>query len=334
MADTKQINNGEQSDVSLPKKLLNVLGSAFIGYKVDTNESNALLEDSPLSGQASDFFEGMDNAAVNEPERDSLPVFKKPKDRASKYEFIEKIMQCPPANEGLDIHVSYAFSPDTKKNLCFELEATAPEHEKLVAELNARLVPKMSKALPSQAKICAAFGINFIRPYAVVGQGITHFQSDYYTMPQFVRKYERAGLLAGYTSRHLKDHKKSVDLAPPWSLLEMKIPFFEPNVATEPNRLEGRLYSLYDDVYSQSIVETQDYGTSFLEHSMEPYHNFKEAIESLRASRRKASRIDRLIATQLEDLDPIAAAEVVNLIGAQLKANREYTEQRHAQQGT
>ena len=334
MAKENQASSSEQNDASLPQKLLNVLGSAFKGYNEETNESNAILEDAPLVGLGSDWHVADQSPEQGEPERDSLSVFKRPKDRAGKYKKIQEIMNCPTANEGLDIHISHAFSPDTKTNLSFTLEATAPEHEKLVTELNARLVPKMSKSLPSQAKICAGFGVNFIRPYAVVGQGITHLQSDYYTMPQFVRKYERAGLVAGYTSMHLKDHKKSVELAPPWSLLEMKIPFFEPDVTVEPNRFEGRLYSLYDDVYSQNIVETQDYGTSFLEHSFEPYHHFKEAIESLRASRRNASRIDRLIATQLEDLDPIAAAEVLNLIGSQLKANREYTEQRHASQGT
>lgn len=323
----------------LAESFMNLLSSQFPAHDENVNETNATLEDDPIGGGGVgyshlDAVHGhIDNDG--ESERDSLSVYKRPIDRASKYSLIQEILQDPTANEGLDIHISYALAPDSKKNLCFELEATAPEHEKLIAELNARLTPKISKKLAAWAKISAAFGINFVRPYCKEGVGITHFQCDYFTMPNFIRKYEKAGLLAGYTSQHLRDQKKgNVSLAPPWALLEIKIPFFEPNMNIEPNKYDGNLYSLYDDVLDQTAVEAQDYGTSFLEYSFEPYHDFKEALESLRASRRNASRIDRLIATQLENLDPIAAAEYLNLLAQQMKSNSEYIEQRHRQQGT
>lgn len=323
------------------KSLFSMIASQFEAYDETVNESNATLEDDPISGGSGIGLSSIDavndnlNDQDGESERDSLRLYKRPKDRATKYALIQEILQDPTANEGLDIHVSYALAPDSRKNICFEFEATAPEHDKLVAELNARLTPKISKNLAAWVKVTAAFGINFVRPYCKEGVGITHFQCDYYTMPNFVRKYEKAGLLAGYTSQHLKDQKKgNITLAPPWALLEIKIPFFEPNMNIEPNKYDGNLYSLYDDVLAQTAVETQDYGTSFLEYSFEPFFDFKEALESLRASRRNASRIDRLIAAQMDNLDPIAAAEYLNLLAQQMKSNSEYIEQKHRNQGT
>lgn len=340
MATEKDDPQANIPQKGIAKSLMDLLSSRFEAYDPNVNETNAVLEDSPITGGSGGVGFGHINDEMNDgyhdsdSPRDTLALFKKPTDRAGKYALIQEILEDPTANEGLDIHVSYALSPDSKKNICFEYEATAPEHESLIKEMNARLTPKLAKGLPQWGKICAGFGINFVRPYFKDGVGITHFQSDYHTMPGFVRRYEKAGLLAGYTSQHLRDEKKgAVTLAPPWTLLEMKIPFFEPNMNISPNKYDGSLYSLFDEVLDQTVVESQDYGTSFLEYSFEPFHDFKEALESLRASRKNASRIDRFIATQIDNLDPVAAAEYINLIATQLKSNMEYNEERSRRQG-
>lgn len=325
---------------SVFKDMLSLLGSQFDAFDPDESKhSNYPLEDSPIGGIGLGAIDAIsdhvDSESNEESERDSLRQFKMPLDRASKYEMIQQIMQDPTGAEGLDIHISYALSPDSKTNRCFYLQSTAPEHDKLVAELNARLVPKISKNLAQWCKVATGFGINFVRPRCKEGIGITHFQSDYHTMPNFVRKYEKAGLLAGYTSQHLRDKDKAgVAPAPPWSLLEIKIPFFTPNINVAPTSYDGKLYSLYDDIHDQKLIEAQDYGTSFFEYSLEAFYDFKEALESLRASRRNASRIDRFITTQIDNLDPIAGAEYINLISRQLKEDMAYAESRHRKQGT
>jgi hypothetical protein len=160
--------------------------------------------------------------------------------------------------------------------------------------------------------------------------GITHFESSFYTLPQFVREYTRSGLLAGYTNQYLRDkqHTGTVQLAPPWSLISMKVPYHVADPTREPEHFGSAIYSLFDDVYDQMIVETQDYGHSFLENSFGPWRDLVEAIDSMRGSRKNASRIDRMMLVPMEGLDPIAAAEYSNYIASQLKANQENQERR------
>ncbi|QUM78735.1 hypothetical protein HWV00_20910 (plasmid) [Moritella sp. 24] len=327
-----------------PKKLgaigsvLKLIGDQFPGHKENEN-SNTALEDSPLAGGAGFNHVNDDthlsNDSGDESPRDVIAEKKMPIDRSAKYAILQGMSQDPSLSEGLDMHLSHALSPDRRTNRSFKLVSTAPEHDKLVAEQNARLVPKMNNGLVAWAKVMCIFGTNYVRPYCKEGVGITHFQSDYWTMPNFVRKYEKSGLLAGYTSQHMrKEQSSAVYLAPPWSLLELKIPFFQPNFNIEPNNYDGKLYSLFDDVHHRTPLESQDYGTSLLEYCYEPYCDFKESLASLLASRRNASRIDRFITTQLDNLDPVAAVNYINLLSQQMKSDMEYTESKHRKAGT
>ncbi|MFT7372599.1 MAG: hypothetical protein ACI9T9_001286 [Oleiphilaceae bacterium] len=355
MAGSKKDKADKDNKAEKPgalRSILNLISGQFPAYQsTEENErggGNTVLEDSPLAGGSGgngsggqfnnyESDEGADTVnSDGVSDRDALKDRSLPNERALKYPLFQEMAKDPSLSEGLDMHLSYALSPDRRTNRTFELVATAPEHETLVAELNARLAPKINKNIAAWTKPACIFGTNFVRPYCEAGKGITHFQCDYWTLPTFVRKYEKAGLLAGYTSQHMKKDQTggAIYLAPPWTLLEIKIPFYNPDINISPNIYDGKLYSLFDDVHHRSPVETQDYGTSLLEHCYEAYSDFKESLDSLRASRRNASRIDRFITTQLEGLDPIAGAEYINLLTAQLKSDMEHTEAQHRKSGT
>lgn len=46
------------------------------------------------------------------------------------------------------------------------------------------------------------YGTAFVRGYGEQGKGILNVRSDYYTHPRFIKKYEKAGQLAGFTTSH------------------------------------------------------------------------------------------------------------------------------------
>lgn len=331
-------------DNEKPKKLgplgvvLKLIGDQFPGHSEDENIDHVALDDSPLAGGIGFGHINDDANALSsddESPRDVIKIKKMPTDRSAKYALFQEMSEDPSLSEALDMHLSHALSPDRRSNQSFKLVSTAPEHDKMVAELNARLVPMINKDLVAWAKVMCIFGTNYVRPYCKEGVGIEYFQSDYWTMPNFVRKYEKGGLLAGYTSQHMRQKKgAAVYLAPPWSLLELKVPFFQPNLNVAPNNYAGELYSLFDEVQHRTPLESQDYGTSFLEYCYEPYCDFKDSLASLLASRRNASRIDRFITTQLENLDPVAAANYINLISQQMKSDMEHAESKHRNAGT
>lgn len=313
--------------------ILDFIGSQFAAFdNNEENKGNLHLEDNPL-GVGSNI--GNDHSHVSDnpnddsiAERDSVKDVALPRDRGSRYVLYNEMARDATLSEALDIHLSYALSQDRRTGRCVNLVSTAPEHDEMVREINARLMPIISENLARWTKTMIVYGVGYVRPYAKEGEGITHFQHDYYTLPHFIRRYEKGGLIAGYTSQHLRKtaDKSSVQLAPPYSLLELKIPFFHADVSMQPNDHDGQLYSLFDEVFDRKPVETQDYGTSFLEFAYEPWCDFKEALASLIASRRNASRIDRLITAQLDNLDPVAAADYINLIGQQLKSDLTHAE--------
>lgn len=332
MAD--DVSEKPKKKAGVVDRIVSLISAQFPAHDLDENlSSNVALEDNPIGGGIGySALNDLNEHGIDDPlsDRDTLKERVMPVDRSLKYAKFHEMSQDPSLSEGLDMHLSHALSQDRRTGRSFEFVSTAPEHDKLIAEMNARLTPKINKGLVEWSKVMCIFGTNFVRPYCTAGKGIEHFQSDYWTMPNFVRKYEKAGLLAGYTSQHMrKDKGAAVYLAPPWTLLELKIPFYQPNMNQAPNSYDGTLYSLLDDVYHRTPLESQDYGTSLLEYCYEPFMDFKEALDSLRASRRNASRIDRFITTQLDQLDPVSAANYIQLIAAQMQSDAEYSERKN-----
>lgn len=302
----------------------------------DDNLAVANLDDSPVGAYES-LAPGLltNDPTSDEPERDVIEEREFPKTRGGKYILFNLMSKFSILQEAINTHLYNALAPDRKTGLSFHLKASKPEHQKLVDELNRTVVLEINKNILNWAMPMAVYGVNYIRPYATEGVGITHFQSDYYTLPHFVREWQKAGMLCGFTSQFMREQQTGqVKLAPPWALIPFKIPYHSPDPLMEPNRHESKLYSLFDDVYHQTPVESQDYGTSFLEHSFAPFMDLLDGLDSLRASRKNAARIERVMLTKLDELDPIQAADFINMISQQLKSDIAFTDAAHKRNKT
>lgn len=87
-------------------------------------------------------------------------------------------------------------------------------------------------------------------------------------------------------------------------------------------------YSLLSDQANKPLTETQNYGTSFLEYSYEPFLNLCAALAALKATRNNAAKIDRLIALTTNTLDPVNAANYTRGVSQNLKRHSEMLAQR------
>ena len=312
----------EQGKSGIISSLKAFADALYPAFRENDNDRGALIQDAPLAYGRMNGIADIDGADAD---AEALNQDVLPKERAERYSCFAKMSTDPLIDEAINMHVTFALAPDKQTGHIFELTSTSPEFDELVSELKRGLLPLINKDLVGWAYIMCVYGVSYVRPYAKEGLGITHFESNYYTLPHFVREYVRSGLPAGFTNQYLreKDRRAAVTLAPPWSLVSLKIPYYAPNPEVEPLNYSGQQYSLMDDLLDRSIVENQDYGHSFLERSFEPYRDLIDAIDSLRGSRRNASRIDRMMLVPMESLDPMQAAEYSNYISAQIKAKNE-----------
>ena len=246
-----------------------------------------------------------------------------PTDRISRYALFDQMMRSPIISTALNIHVSTALSIDKKSGLCFNLAPINPgdkETSERCKELMNDLGEMINTGLPSWAVIMATFGTSYVRPYAQQGKGIQGFECSYYTLPHFISEFYRGGDLAGFTGDYLlnpQTHQRV--LAKPWDLVSLKNPYWIPDVNDRPMVNGTTGYSLLEDPMQRTLAETQNYGTSFLEYSYEPYINLCDALRSLKAARRNSAIIDRIIAMSTDELDPVNAAAHLRSVSQSLK---------------
>ncbi|MGQ3940935.1 phage portal protein [Enterobacter hormaechei] len=250
-----------------------------------------------------------------------------PAERLQRYNVLEEMAKSPTVSTALNIHIAQALAPSKKTGMSFQIapkNGGDTEAVKRCEELTADLGTMINDGLPSWAMIMAIFGVSYVRPYGEPGLGITGIDSSYYTLPHFVQEFTRGSQLVGYGGDYLLDTEKmSRVVAEPWSLVSIKNPYWMPQHKLMPVAYGTKGYSLLDAEKNAPLIETQNYGTSFLEYSYEPFLNLCAALTALKATRNNAAKIDRLIGLTTNTLDPVNAANYTRNVTQSLKRNAE-----------
>lgn len=258
-----------------------------------------------------------------------------PLDRLARYDILEAMAKSPTIHAALTIHISHALSVDKESRTSFKIAAVDKADVETVArceEVMNDIGKMIDEGLPSWAMTMAIYGVAYVRPHAEHGKGLTSIEHDYYTLPHFVREFYRGGQLVGFTGDYLlnPDNNKRV-LADPWDLVPMRVPFWIPDHKLRPVTLGNKQYSLLTPHAASSLVETQNYGTSFLESAYEPWVNMQHALKALLANRFNSGKMDRLIALATNELDPANAARYTREVTHALKRSTESVRRRAAQ---
>lgn len=255
-----------------------------------------------------------------------------PGERLQKYNILETMAKSPTISTALNIHIAHALAPSKKSGQAFILSPKDGSDAEAVSrceELTADLGAMINDGLPSWAMIMAIFGVSYVRPYAEQGRGITGIESSYYTLPHFVQEFYRGSQLVGFSGDYILDtHSLRRVITEPWNLVSMKNPYWTPQHKVIPVSYGTKGYSLLSDQADKPLMETQNYGTSFLEYSYEPYLNLCASLAALKSTRNNAAKIDRLIALTTNTLDPVNAANYTRGVSQALKRHSDLVAQR------
>ena len=256
---------------------------------------------------------------------DRLYLKKMPTDRFQRYNIYKEMEDDSTLSSAINLHLGHALSIPNTGGMAVYLHPKKESQTEYVQKLNREVLTPINRELMNWAFPMAVYGVNYIRPYVKHGKGITHFESNYYTLPNQIREYERSGQLAGFTSEYLKERTNGdqVRLAEPWALIPLKMPVWKPDMSIQPVNYSGERYSLYSDAYSRKPIETQNYGTSMLHTSFESWVALRQSIASLGSSRVNAAMIDRLITANTDGLDTTRAADYINMVASQLQQDRQ-----------
>lgn len=252
-------------------------------------------------------------------------LHKLPKDRFMLYPILKEMAEDSTIDAALNLHLGHALSVSNDHGMAVYLHPTDEKYAEYVGRLNRELLAPINDNLMNWTYSTLVYGVNYVRPYTKEGVGITHFEANYYTLPNQIREYERSGELAGFTAEYLQTRAngEQVRLAEPWALIPLKMPIWRPDMDMPPVNYTGQRYSLYDDAYSRMPIETQNYGTSILLTCFEAWSMLRQSIAALGASRVNASLIDRMVAVNTDGLDAAGAAEYINMVADQMKQDRQ-----------
>lgn len=255
-----------------------------------------------------------------------------PGERLQKYNILETMAKSPTISTALNIHIAHALAPSKKTGQAFILSPKDGSDAEAVSrceELTADLGAMINDGLPSWAMIMAIFGVSYVRPYAEQGRGITGIESSYYTLPHFVQEFYRGSQLVGFSGDYILDtHSLRRVITEPWNLVSMKNPYWTPQHKVIPVSYGTKGYSLLSEQADKPLMEKQNYGTSFLEYSYEPYLNLCASLAALKSTRNNAAKIDRLIALTTNTLDPVNAANYTRGVSQALKRHSDLVAQR------
>ncbi|WP_070964793.1 hypothetical protein [Vibrio sonorensis] len=322
----------EQIEKPESKGVIGSLVSYFKGYREqESPENQAILNDAPLTGGA-DLYHSP--ALSGESEEDHLRSDAKLTERGEKYTIYGELADLSYIHEGLNIHIAHALAPNNVTKKSFWYTPTKPEFKKLVDDLNNTVVKKVNEHIFAWANIMSTYGVAYVRPILVEGKGLVDFECNYYTLPKFIREYERAGKLAFFTSQHMKKSMGGgVEPIPPWKLIPLKIPYYTPDPEREPDSVAKGYYSLLNEQHREMALETQNYGESLLARSLDPYKKFKRSLEALLGSRENASKREWLVLANLGSKTPQAAAAWLDELAETMKSDDDFHENRRRSGG-
>ena len=319
------------------KGFLSALNKAFNGGDVTPADpvvftsGHSVVARSGLSALRPGILGSNSDGMTSEADSISLSA-ELPGERLQKYNILETMAKSPTISTALNIHIAHALAPSKKTGQAFILSPKDGSDAGAISrceELTADLGAMINDGLPSWAMIMAIFGVSYVRPYAEQGRGITGIESSYYTLPHFVQEFYRGSQLVGFSGDYILDtHSLRRVITEPWNLVSMKNPYWTPQHKVIPVSYGTKGYSLLSDQADKPLMETQNYGTSFLEYSYEPYLNLCASLAALKSTRNNAAKIDRLIALTTNTLDPVNAANYTRGVSQALKRHSDLVAQR------
>ena len=322
-----------------PSRLASIFQKIWPGRKSDLEDEKTAYIDvqnqgalaNGLHGEAPTFLDADApdpvSASTGEFEqfRDVLPL-----DRVQRYAILATMERDPSVSAAIKLHVAQAMASKPGTGEIISIESTSDNDHPIVKDLRDTFKDLINERCPEWAYNTAIYGGWYARVYGKPGAGVTYVRSDYYTHPRFMREYERAGQLAGFTHAYQNISKTGyVQLIEPWKFVGFKIPAWHTPVSYEPIRNDQASFDIVDDdVFTEQVIESQSYGESMLVDAYEPWMDLNNAILSLNMSRRNAARLERLVGVNTGRLSPQKAAEYLNTIAAQLqKANEVHAKQ-------
>lgn len=302
------------------------LSAMFPGWS-DTRPQESVMVGLPATGAA--YFAGMSGIAHKNDDgwnplglatgTGEMPIKRVlPESRGARYAVLRLMAKDPTIDSAIKMHISNALSSksDTVDSVFISGREDDKEDE-IVTELRSVLMPIINKDLNEWARKAAVYGSCFVRVHGQEGVGLTNVRCDYYTHPAHIQKYEKAGRLAGFTTtfQGTSAHSRQLQLLPPWTFVGFEIPEWWDCENLEPVNVGGNPVDLsIDSPGFEGLVESQEYGTSLIATAYGPWLDLLDALCSLKMSRMNAARLERLIGITTGKLDPVRAAEYVDMV--------------------
>lgn len=250
-----------------------------------------------------------------------------PKERLARYVALELMAEDPTIDSAIKMHMAHALSARSDSGQVISIESITDDKNPIANDLRDTLQEWVNRELNEWAYNAAVYGAHYVRVYGEPKKGITNIRSDYYTHPRFIKKYEKAGQLAGFTTTYqgttgIQSH---IRLLPPWAFVGFEIPHWKSVCNVEPISVGLIPVDLASNDYeAEALVESQEYGSSLIETAYQPWRDLQDAIDSLNSSRMNAARLERIVGVSVGKLDPEKAAKYINLVsGSILKTGKE-----------
>ena len=252
---------------------------------------------------------------------DSYQLTDLPNNRLLKYKIFRVMADDPTIDSALKMHISHALSARSDTGEIISIESTSDKDDPITIDLRNTFKETVNRNVQFWAYNAALNGVWFARIYGQHRKGVELVRSDYYSHPQFIRSYEQAGQIAGYTAAHQNPSQNAgyIALMEPWKFVAFRIPIWKAESEFEPPRLDGSIFDISNDDYrSESVIESQNYGTSLIETAFAPWMDLQEAILSLNMSRKNAARLERVIGVHTGKLSPQRASQYLNTVTGQI----------------